>query len=451
MMKKDLCYSKRAAAVRMIDNPSVWRQWPNLLIYPLQGYALLLIIIFSLMLWIGLQTPLGLPAFFIILSWSLKYAYGVLEYTLLGHATPPMFTFDLWNPTQQRPLKQLFYLLFFFSVAHGIEKIVGSVPASIVFILGIFFMPASAIIIVSQNSLLHAFNPLKLVMLVVSIGSAYLFISLLFILMTLLSLPIILSYIPLLSLLIPDFLGWTVTGIVLPLLFFGILYLLILTFHLLGFVAYHRRQRLGLEVFFSPEQEMALEQQEREKQLNQILDEVYWLARQQGKMSVAIDTLFARLSELGDTLDVHEKLFARISLWEDNRVALAQGQYYIHLLIKNKQLSQALSIYKTGLKWSVEFKLKSAYHILPLANQAYYEKDYAIAWHLVQDSTIHFPHPDILALQFLKAKLLTEHFDRFDEAKAIISQLIENKSHQLYPEIRKYAIFLAKLIQLRKI
>ena len=119
--------AKRSIPLRMIDNPSVWQQLPAILIYPLQGHALPLIVIFSLMLWIGLQTPLGIPTFAIILSWSFKYAYGVLEHTLLGYATPPMLTLELWNPTQQRPLKQLFYLLLVFAISEYLEKVMGSV------------------------------------------------------------------------------------------------------------------------------------------------------------------------------------------------------------------------------------------------------------------------------------------------------------------------------------
>lgn len=74
------------------------------------------------MLWIGLPSPLGIPAFVIILSWSFKYAYSVLEHTQLGYATPPMLTFELWNPTQQRPLKQLFYLLLVFTISEYLDR-----------------------------------------------------------------------------------------------------------------------------------------------------------------------------------------------------------------------------------------------------------------------------------------------------------------------------------------
>jgi hypothetical protein len=163
-----------------------------------------------------------------------------------------------------------------------------------------------------------------------------------------------------------------------------------MTFHLLGFVVYHRRQTLGLEVWFSLERKQELEKQAQEKHLNRVIDEVYWLARQPGQISVAIATLVAQLPELGDTLDTHEKLFARISLWEDQQVALAQAQYYLQILIQNQQLNRALAVYQVCLKQNAEFELNNPSQILPLANQAYHERDYALALHLIQNLTTRF-------------------------------------------------------------
>jgi len=64
------------------------------------------------------------------------------------------------------------------------------------------------------------------------------------------------------------------------------------------------------------------------------LDEIYWLAKQQGKQQEAVDTLLAKLPALKDQLDIHQKLFERVSLWETKMVALAHGQYYLGLLLR---------------------------------------------------------------------------------------------------------------------
>jgi tetratricopeptide (TPR) repeat protein len=434
-----------AAHARMIYNSSVLEYVPYLLIYPLQGHALPLIIIFSLILWITLGNMLGLAAFMIIIPGTLKYAYGVLEQTILGYATPPPLTFDMWNWANQRPVKQLFYLLFIVGIFQIIQTKVGNIPAYLFLAIGIFLTPASAAVIANQNNLLAALNPLKLFILVKEIGMIYIVISLLFALVVLFSLLIFLG-IPLIGRIIPQF-GWRVNnGFLLLLIVMLDFYLLIMMFHLLGFVIYHRRDALGFEAVFSPEREEKAQQEAKDKQFEALLDEIYWLTRQEGKQEEAVETLLAKLlPTLEDKLDSHQKLFERVSLWETNRVALVHGQYYLSLLLRKKQFAKALAIYQACLTLNAQFEPKTPYQILPLAKQAFQEKQYSFTLSLLQDFLSRYPeHPDSIEMKLLMAKLLTERFERFDEAKAIMAQLLENKAHRLYPDIKKYAQFLVK-------
>jgi len=205
---KQFKIKEHATHARMIYNPSVLQQLPYIIIYPLQGHALPLIIIFSLILWITLGNMLGLAAFMIIMAGSLKYAYGVLEQTILGYATPPALTFDMWNSANQRPVKQLFYLLFIFGIFQILQTQVGNLPAYLFLVISLFLTPASAVVIANQNNLLAALNPLQLFFLVKQIGMIYILISLLFALVVLFSLPIF-PGIPLIGWIIPQF-GWTV-------------------------------------------------------------------------------------------------------------------------------------------------------------------------------------------------------------------------------------------------
>ncbi|OQY47642.1 MAG: hypothetical protein B6247_26195, partial [Candidatus Parabeggiatoa sp. nov. 2] len=375
---------------------SVWRQLPYILAYPFKGHALGVLIIFSVALSIFSISPVaGLFGLVLFLSWTLKYSYAVLEHTALGYATPPMFSFELWNFVNQRPLKQLFYFGVVFIIFLWIQQLAGKVPGLLVLAIGLLLTPASAIIIATQNSLLLVI--------------------------------------------------WMLDGFPLLFRFIGIIYSLLMTFHLLGFVVYHRRESLGLEVSFSPEREAEAQEKAQEKQFEKVLDDVYWLARQQGRMKEAIETLFAKLPELGDTLDTHEKLFARLSLWEEKSVAFAQAQYYITLLLQKKRLTEALAIYQACIDINALFEPKTPYQILPLATIAYQEKRYSLALSLVQDFASRYPnHSDSIAAQLLTVKLLGEHFRRFDEAKTIMAQLFDYKEHPLYPEIKKYAAFLAK-------
>ena len=428
----------------MIYNPSVLQQLPYILLYPLRGHALPLIIIFSFILWITLGNILGLPAFVIIMAATLKYAYGVLEHTILGCATPPILTFDMWNQANLRPVKQLFYLLFIFGIFQILQTKVGNIPAYLFLAMGIFFIPASAVVIANQNNLLAALNPLRLFILVKQIGMTYIFISLLFGLVVLLSFPLF-PWIPLIGKLIPQ-LGWTVNSRFLLLLLVMLdMYLLLMVLHLLGFVVYHRRKFLGFEAVFSPEREEEAQQQAQDKQFEEFLDEIYWLTKQQEKQQEAVKTLLAKLPQFADDLDIHQRLFERVSVWETKRIALVHGQHYLSLLLRKKKLTKALAIYQACLTLNAQFEPKNSYQILPLAKQANREKQYSLALSLLQDFPSRHPnHSDTIEVKLLTAKLLGERFERFKEAKAIMAQLLKNKEHRLYPDIKKYAQFLVK-------
>lgn len=444
---KSFHLKEMAVHAKMIYNPSVWQQFPSILAYPLRGHALFLFIISSVSLWfLSLNPIMGRYALIILTSWTLKYAYGVLEHTILGHATPPMFTFNMWNFANQRPLKQILYLLFVLGTYSWLHHIIGNF-AFVFLAIAILAAPASAVIIAHQNSFLNALNPIKLMLLVKHIGSAYILICLLFSILIVLLLIIISSIISSLQVfnqVIPNP-GWNVSFIALLFCFIGFVYLLLMTFHLLGFVVYHRRDSLGLDVYFSPEKEAEAAAKAQAKQFETILDEVYWLSRQADRTQEAIDMLFLKLPELGDTLDTHDKLFARISLWENKGIVLAQAQHYVSLLLKQKRFSQAVTICQTCLELNIDLTPKNTSQILPLASTAYQEKRYSLALHWVQDFSTHHPnHPDIIAIKLLTAKLLGDGFKRYQEAKTIMAQLLEHQEHSLYPDIKKYATFLIK-------
>jgi len=431
---KEFKLKEHAAHARMIYNPSVSQQLPHILAYPLKGYALPLVLIFSVIFYLivprtGAFSISGALPGIVFLSWTFKYAYAVLEHTALGYATPPMLTFDIWNPTNQKPMKQLLFLLVVFIIHLWTQQLAGDWLALLVLAIGLFLAPASAVIIATENSLLKALNPLKLLSLIKLMGNVYLLICLLF------SLPV--------------FVIGMLTGLPILLRIVGILYLFIMTFHLLGFIVYHRREELGLEVSFSPEQETEAQQLAEQKQFNEVLDDVHQLAMG-GRFKDAIAELFAKLPELGDTIETHQKLFARLILWEDKSIAFAQARHYITLLVQEKRLSEANAIYQSCIDSNARFKPKNPFQILPLASHAYQQKNYSLALSQVQDFASRYPnHPDTIAVQLLTAKLLGEHFKRFDEAKTIIAQLLKYKEHPLHPEIRKYAALLVKYSKIK--
>lgn len=423
---KEFLIKEHAVHAQMIYNSSIWQQLPHILVYPLKGHALGILIVFSLILWVVTANIFGFPALIIVGSWSLKYTYHILERTMLGDSVPPMFDFNMWNVTNQRPLLQIFYFLIIFIVFSFLKQHLGIIIATIFLISGIFFIPASAVMISLENSLFSAINPFKLIILAKKIGRDYFIIVFLF--------GCIIG-IPMLGI-------NSLTSIVLT------FYLFMMTFHLLGFLVFHSRDALGIDAHFSPEKEQAEQEKEHDRQFEKLLDDLYWLHRREDRRKEAVGLLFQRLPELGvgDDITIYHQLFVRLMDWEDKIVALALGKFYLSLLIKKQQIAVAFEIYQTCFEASENFKLGTPSEFFPLAQKAYQQKKYPIALDLVQKFLERHPnHPDVIATKFLKIQLLAEHFNQLNAAKLIMKQLLEYRKHLLYPEIKRYALFLTKL------
>jgi len=406
----------------MIYNSSLLKQLPQILLYPLRSYSLFVLIIFSILLYIlfAAFSPLAIFALIIIPSWFLKYAYAVLDHTIQGYDSPPEMGEEVWFFTNQRPLKQLFYM--------ALIIIITFYTSPYFLILGVLLLPASAVIIATQNSLFMALNPLTLILFVKYIGYQYFIISVIFFL------PLIALYLFIKS-----------TGFILGLLSMTLLlYLIIMGFHALGFVVYHRRDILGLTVSVSPEREEAEQQEEKRQRLEKLLDEVYLLAGAD-KPKRALIVLFAGLGELNDDLDLNEYLFERFLLWQKKPVALGFGKHYINLLVRQKDFEKAFKVCRTCTDIDPKFQLDKPAAILPLATHAYQEHRHQLILQLTEKFEKLYPeHQDIIAVSFLRAKALTE-LGNLKEAIIIIKQLLEHKNHPLYIDIKKQAIFLMKL------
>jgi len=359
-------------------------------------------------------------ALVVIPSWFFKYAYAVLDYTIQGYDMPPEMGSEIWFFTNQRPLKQLFYIAFIITMSFY--------TTSYFLILGALLLPASAVIIATQNSLLMTLNPLTLILFVRYIGYQYLTISFIFFL------PLVAFY-----------LYFKSRGFLLGLSFMTLtLYLVLMGFHALGFIVYHRRDVLGLTVTISPEREEEERQEEKRKEIEKVLDEVHLLASAD-KPKRALMVLLGRLQEFEDDLDFHEYLFGRFLLWQKKGVALGYGKHYIALLTRHKHFDKAFKIYRTCADIDAKFQLDNPNPILSLATRAYEEHRHQLVLQLTEKFEKLYPeHSDLIAVSFLRAKALTE-LGNLSEANTIIKRLLEHKNHSLYPDIKAQAIFLIKL------
>src|SRR5690348_11381100 len=70
----------------MVSTPETWRYLPELLRYPLRGYAMPVVITLGLGLWLaGYAGPFGIPLNGVMMGLLGYYSMNVVQRTALGH------------------------------------------------------------------------------------------------------------------------------------------------------------------------------------------------------------------------------------------------------------------------------------------------------------------------------------------------------------------------------
>ncbi len=157
-------------------------------------------------------------------------------------------------------------------------------------------------------------------------------------------------------------------------------YLYFLTFHLTGFVIYHKRHELGLEAFVSPEREQAEQLKLIQFKVSDIVQEIYRLTMAL-QYQAAIDVLYKQTAKYNNNLEIQKDLFYRILFWEEEQVVLVQGRRYLSLLLDQHIFTEAFRVYWLCWQRSSKFSPPEliSEHILRLAKLAHTYGEYQLA------------------------------------------------------------------------
>ncbi|MBM4192128.1 MAG: hypothetical protein FJ196_03590 [Gammaproteobacteria bacterium] len=137
---------------------------------PFHPTTLLLVAVFTLLFAIaGAAGLLGLPLFLIAFSWTLKYAYVLLEYVANGIDEPPVLSVEMVNPVEQRPLFQLAIILSVVALVLWIE---GPLAIAIV-VIATMLLPTSTAILWASGRILAAANPIEMFRTMRTMGWTY--------------------------------------------------------------------------------------------------------------------------------------------------------------------------------------------------------------------------------------------------------------------------------------
>ena len=414
-----------AADRRMADTPALRAYLPRILLYPLSGHALPALLMFTLFLWIGLQSIFGIALLAIVSPWVFHYAEAVIERTAMGQSTPPLFGGDmifLGGLSALRPLIGIALIVGAWQVARP----AGPVAAAMALGAGVFLFPAFMLLLTVQNSLAAALNPLQWLQVIVGAGLVYPAVCL------------VLAAAAAGAVLLAGTAGLALT-------LFVAIYTWLMVCHLLGYVAYHHAEKLGLDVKPHLPADERHQQEQQQARLAALLLKID-AALAAKDLQAAGDALYHEPGGPANVLRFHEELFQQCERRGNAGLLHAQGQRLITQLIQHKRLPQALDAAETCFDAHRDFAPAKPEQAVLLAEQALQSKRLGLFERLAGDGDTRYAgQPAAVSLAFLKAKYWYEH--RRDESKAreALKPLLAETQHPQHRQIAAYARALGTL------
>src|SRR5262249_30028088 len=147
-----------AADQRMAETPSLATYLPHILAYPFSGYALGVLLMLTVCLWMGIQSMFGIAMLAIVTPWTFHYAEAVVDQTANGQAPPPRFGGNMIflgsNARAFRPLIGVGVVAFAYIFAGSR----GPGAQLLVLAIGAFLFPAYMLLLTIENSVAAALN-----------------------------------------------------------------------------------------------------------------------------------------------------------------------------------------------------------------------------------------------------------------------------------------------------
>ena len=396
----------------MVSTPELLLYLPRLLAYPVRGYALFVTVTFGIFLWIiGYAGVWGIPAAGILFGWISYYFMDVVQRTATGHAIPPPMGSEVMFQGDKLRLAMLVGYIGGFVLLTISAKSAGHPGlAALAVCAGIYMLPAFVASLALQPDILSILNPLNLLKFLWHTGFAYLLASLL------------LAAVGFAGLSLAGHLSALSSDILL-------IYGLILVSHMVGYVAYHKQDQLGIAVSVERPTEELLATQAQAMRVAELLGEVD-RHLQANMPKTARDALLSDDgAEQPNPRAFHEELFEALRLRHQDALSLVQGTRLIQLLVKEKRLSRALDILEQCLDVSKDYLPEPAPLVGLLAEQAIKDKRMALFARL--DAAVHARAPqgdEAVSLQFLKAQALVEQ-KQDGPALALLAPLISHTAH----------------------
>ena len=424
------------------SNPAVvpfWRRLGAISKYPLQSGAMLNVALFT-----GLRLfdllPLGfIPSTIIsMFLWMgiLKYAVEVLVQTADGRLSAPEFNPSVSESQAWNQVKlQILLWIMLIGGAYLVGMFLGGIAALVWGAFVLIAMPGATITLAMTNNLWASLNPAGWIELMRAFGWPYFAVAGFCALYQLggANAAGFASRIPFLPGFVTFLFAWFITH-----------YVLIATFHLMGYLVYQYADRIGHEV--RTDALPVKLRNVRDDPDQGLIDEAEAMVTD-GRGEEAATLLRNHIVARGGTVVLHDFYRNLQKARQDNPALLHHATLYVPSLVAQNNDKRAIEVLGEAYALDANFSAEVADETLRLATRAAQLGQYQTGLKLIAGFHKRWPkHKDIARNYLFAAKLLTEKLNREDQARALLVQTrTAYPNDALIPEVDAYLGFLDSL------
>lgn len=356
---------------------------------PLSTAPLLVIVVFSLLLWLAAKASLlGIWLGFILLAGFFNYAFVLLD-SVVGGTEPPVLSIEMMNPVSgQRSLVVLAFVVVIFFTSRAGDYWFGPWLAALLGLAAAALLPAVLAIQSITGSTLQALHPGTAIRLIGRIGSDYWLAVAAIVAMVLAG-----SFVASTSLMLGAKLA-------------VVMYLWLAAFCLIAGLVREHSDALGIEDAWEPDTLELDDSAHRARERAQLVDRIYAQWRG-GSHHNAWQAVMSEIAQ-GDPLTQTQWLYEHIARWPDPRLANRLARELVPRLLAQRRNGEALDLVRTRLKTDPDFRPQASGDLLLLAGLARDAGDRPTARALLRDFDRLYPQDPAR----MSADLLTRQLER---------------------------------------
>jgi hypothetical protein len=404
-----------------------WNRLREISLYPLHADAMLTICVLAAC---HLVAFLPFGRFLDLLVWvaMYKYAFECLRASANGRLTPPEGSIGVEDSTGW---SQIWLQFVFIAAAVAGFVLLGPGGGLAVLVLLGLCWPAAVMSLAMDQNLPHALNPATWLAILARLGWPYVAVVLLYFVFFASQL-----YAQAFAMqILPGFLAIVLVGAISH-------YVIVATFHLMGYLIYQYHEEVGYE----PEQAPAPLRRAAADPDQETLDEAAQLVRD-GDPDAARERIAQQLRSRGGTDALHAQYRKLLALGSQRDEQLRHGREWITLLLSQDKDRRAVDVARECLDLDPAFQPSAPDEVARIAQKAVDAGVTQVALKLLSGFGKRYPrHRDIPQNYLLAAKLLAERMGRDADARVLVEQLTKAyPDHPLAADIAAYREFLARL------